>query len=97
MGGIDGEQGEYRLRGWGAELQSKCKGRSFNHDHFFFSDRCKLSLPMIDPVFIHQLCSSLTAGSLGAHAGSGSIEYHSGRKRISQSCKLRRGSGSGAC
>ncbi|KAF8239213.1 hypothetical protein L208DRAFT_1386453 [Tricholoma matsutake] len=78
------------MGGWGAELQSKGKGHSFNHDHFFFSDRCKLSLPMIDPVFIHQLCSSLTAGSLSAHAGSGSIEYRSGRKCISQSCKLER-------
>ncbi|KAF8235823.1 hypothetical protein L208DRAFT_1391927 [Tricholoma matsutake] len=76
--------------GWGVELQSKGKGRSFNHDHFFFSDRCKLSLPMINPVFVHQLCSLLTAGSLSAHAGLGSIEYHSGRKHISQSCELER-------
>ncbi|KAF8235182.1 hypothetical protein L208DRAFT_1392907 [Tricholoma matsutake] len=83
-------QGVDRGRGWGAELQSKGKSRSFNHDRFFFSDRHKLSLPVIDPVFVHQLCSSLTAGSLGAHAGSGSIEYRSGRKRISQSCKLER-------
>ncbi|KAF8236752.1 hypothetical protein L208DRAFT_1390257 [Tricholoma matsutake] len=80
----------YTYWGWGAELQSKGQSRSFNHDCFFFSDRCKLSLPVIDPVFVHQLCSSLTAGSLGAHAGSGSIEYHSARKHISQSCKLER-------
>ncbi|KAF8224654.1 hypothetical protein L208DRAFT_1409804 [Tricholoma matsutake] len=76
--------------GWGVELQSKGKSHSFNHNHFFFSNRHKLSLPMINPMFIHQLCSSLTTGSLGAHAGSGSIEYHSGRKHISQSCKLER-------
>ncbi|KAF8227190.1 hypothetical protein L208DRAFT_1405820 [Tricholoma matsutake] len=78
---VDGEQGEYQV---------KAEGHSFNHDHFFFSDRHKLSLPMIDPVFVHQLCSLLTAESLGTHAGSGSIEYHSGRKRSSQSCKPER-------
>ncbi|KAF8232486.1 hypothetical protein L208DRAFT_1397283 [Tricholoma matsutake] len=76
--------------GWGAELQSKGEGHLFNHDHFFFSDRRKLSLPVIDPMFVHQLCSSLTAGSLGAHAGSGSIEYRSGRKCSSQSCEPER-------
>ncbi|KAF8237980.1 hypothetical protein L208DRAFT_1388422 [Tricholoma matsutake] len=83
-------QGVDHRWGRGAELQSKGKGHSFNHDHFFFSDRWKLSLPMINPVFIHQLCSSLTAGSLGAHVGLGSIEYHSGGKCISQSCEPER-------
>ncbi|KAF8220780.1 hypothetical protein L208DRAFT_1416112, partial [Tricholoma matsutake] len=66
--------------GWGVELQSKGKGHLFNHDHFFFS---KLSLPVIDPI-------SLTAGSLGTHVGLGSIEYCSGRKCSSQSCKPER-------